>query len=96
MFTEKTYTLVCHGCGRFHEKKAMFLSAPMSYGFPGVNGTTWSIPALGCPECMATPRDANGDGPIGRAWKHGATPEAKARMNAEWPEWRTKLEAAKS
>lgn len=101
MFTKKTYILVCHGCGRFHEKESEFLSVPFSIGFdvPNTNNR-WSIPALGCPECMATPRTMGPNGkedrskhPIANAFDNGMTLEARARANSEFLEWLPKLEA---
>lgn len=98
-FGERTYTLVCHGCGKFHEVLACFLSSPMGYSFPGSEGsnTTWCIPALGCPECMAIGKDETDRSkkPIARAYDHGPSPETRERMNREWPAVRAKLEAAK-
>lgn len=93
MFAPKVYILVCHGCGKFHEMKSEFISVPMSARFdiPESN-KSWCIPCLGCPDCMATPRDSNGDGPIARAWKNGMTPEAWARANKEFTEWLPILE----
>lgn len=102
MFSPKVYVLVCHGCGAFHEMKAEFLAAPMSMRFPcpptdDGKEREWSVPALGCPDCMKAPRDANGENPIGRAFKHGMTPEAAARAQREFAEtWRSKLEARKA
>lgn len=96
--TEKTYTLVCHGCGCFHEKQAFFLSPPIGYSFPGsAPDITWMIPALGCPACMAIGK-GQGDrskNPIAMAFDHGSSPEARARMNEEWPAVRARLEAAR-
>lgn len=99
MFTERDYVCVCHGCGRFHIVRSMFISVPMSMSFPtgDEKGTQWCVPALGCLSCQLTPRDANGDNPISLAWKHGSTPAAlMVAVNAFNTEWRAKLEAQKA
>jgi hypothetical protein len=56
----------------------------------------WSVPALGCPDCMATPRDpANPDEhPIRRAFLKGMSSAAVERANREFADtWHAKLEA---
>ena len=89
MFDTKDYICVCHGCGTFHIIRASFLSAPMM-----IRVGDWCLPALGCRNCQYCPRDAQGDGPIGRAWKHGMTPEAFAEAQRQFnTEWRATLEA---
>lgn len=92
MFTRKTYVVVCHGCGRFHEYVSEFISAPMSIGFePDAQGRRWIVPNLGCPECLADPTK-----PIREAFYHGMSSEARARATREFnAEWRAKLEARK-
>lgn len=95
MLSEKTYILVCHGCGKFHEKKSCFMSTPLSIGFTGTGDRlmTWAVPAMGCPDCMAVQTPNRDDHPIRRAWLNGMTPEARERANREFKEWEPKLEA---
>lgn len=73
----RVHVVVCHGCGRVHEKAAEFLSTPLSLGCD-VNGQRWVVGAIGCPECLATP------GVIRAAFDNGTSPEAFARFQREW------------
>lgn len=76
MLSEKTYTLVCHGCGKIHEKKAEFLSSPLAWELIDANGKKFTVPVMGCGEC---PPEA-----ISNAYFKGATPEARARAKSEF------------
>lgn len=85
------YTLVCHGCGRFHEVEAGFLSSPLAARLPGSDeGSEWTVPMSGCSDCQASTADPH---PIRRAYDQGMTPESIARMNQEWPAVRERLTA---
>lgn len=98
MFTEKIYILVCHGCGRFHEQRAQFLSAGSALAFESTSrkDVKWVVPTLGCEDCLHTHTDNPDDHPIRKAFLHGMTPEARDRANREFKqEWEAKLEAAK-
>lgn len=91
----KTYVCVCHGCGAFHEVKAEFLSAPQGIAFATGDNREWRLPTIGCPDCMAVPRDPGNpdEHPIRRAFLKGMTPAARERANREFAEtWRAKLE----
>ena len=72
--SERTYTLICHGCGRLHEKRASFLSSPLAFRVGD-----WTIPMSSCGEC---PREA-----IANAYHNGMTPEARARATREGEAW---------
>src|SRR5437764_13977638 len=86
MFAPKTYIVVCHGCGKFYEKVSSFLSAPIAVKFPAsLNGTSWVVPNLACPECMKTPEV------VREAYLHGMSPAARERAFAEFPQWEPRL-----
>ena len=87
MWTKKIYTLVCHSCGRFHELESEFLSSSVACSFPSTlePKRSWMIPALACPDCRAIVTTDRNTHPIYLAWKNGSSPEARARMMAEWP-----------
>jgi hypothetical protein len=85
---------VCHGCGTFHIKRAVFISSSLSIGMPReADGRMWCIPAYGCPECMKEPATADRSSKIARAFDHGMSPEARVKMEREWPEVKARLEA---
>lgn len=100
MFSPKDYILVCHGCGSFHSQRAEFLSAPGAIAFEVDGGArTWTVPTLGCPACMATPRDPERprEHPIARAFDKGMTREARGRADLAFrAHWRGVLEARKA
>lgn len=94
----KTYILVCHGCGAFHELETAFLSSPLAISFdvPGEPRRSWCVPMRACPTCHAIVTERREDHPIARAFAHGMTPEARARANREYSEtWLARLEARK-
>ena len=72
------YLMICHGCGRLHKVHCDFISSPLAIGFRFADDSQLSIPANGCPECMAIklPREQH---PIFLAWSQGMTREAYNR-----------------
>jgi hypothetical protein len=109
-FGEKTYICCCHGCGAIHEKISYFLSVPMMIGMPTLeDGTTWVLPALGCPACMEKGKKAQEEakalgtfsskaryGPVARAFDNGMTPEARENANQQFEIWLPRLLANKA
>jgi len=102
MFKPKIYIVVCHGCGVFQECEAEFLSSPLALSFddPDTLNRTWSIPCLGCANCMSIPIHGDGDDhPIRKAFRHGMTKEARERAKQEFllrlPELRLRSAARK-
>jgi hypothetical protein len=86
MLGEKDYVLVCHGCGKFHVVRAMFMSMPLATMFddPDNSRKRWCVPNRGCDDCIGT-------GIIKTAYEKGMTPEARERANREFVEWLPRL-----
>jgi hypothetical protein len=74
-FMRHDYLMICHSCGKLHKVRSEFISSPLAIGFTFSDGSTLSIPANGCPVCMAIklPREQH---PIFLAWSKGMTREA--------------------
>lgn len=81
MLTEKTYTVVCHGCGKIHQVKACFMSTPLSMELTNGRGMYWTLGCHGCPECMKDPSI------IREAWEKGIKRETIAAANKNWAAW---------
>ncbi len=90
--TTNTHVCVCHGCGTIHTVEAMFMSSSFSIGMPiEDDGSMWTLPAFGCPSCMAITTIKQQDHPIAHAYSHGMSEEARTRMATDWPAWKPRV-----
>lgn len=99
MFSEKDYIMVCHGCGKFHIVRSMFISTPCAIQFK-VEGSCYIVPNYACPECNHEPSVIGPDnryvGRIRDAFLFGMSAESRERANREFYEaWRAKIDATK-
>ena len=45
------HLVICHGCGKIHAERCIFMSSPLAIAFKFADGSSVSIPAHGCGEC---------------------------------------------